>query len=152
MSRFREEVNSSVSGFGWLPSGALAVSASCLHLTPAKDVRLNCLPCCPVPPLAVYALTREWKDVCSNMILSQSLDRQPRAWISVSYEVLQTSISCHHALAPIYSDASVNQSGAASERTRTAWRSKVTVDSDPARGANCIYRALPCGALRLLHP
>jgi hypothetical protein len=33
------------------------------------------------------------------MILSQSLHRQPRAWISVRYEVLQTSISCHHALA-----------------------------------------------------
>ncbi len=79
---------SSVLRFGRLLSGARAVSASCLHLTPPKDVRLNCLPRCPVPPLAAYALTREWKDVCSNMILSQSLDRQPRAWISVSYEVL----------------------------------------------------------------
>jgi hypothetical protein len=113
-----EEIRSSVLRFGRLLSGGRAASASCLHLTPPKDVRLNCFPRCPVPPLAVYALTREWKDVGSNMILSQSLHGQPRVWISISYEVLQTSISCHHALVPTNHDAPVNQSGAASERTK----------------------------------
>jgi hypothetical protein len=72
---FLEEIRSSVLRFGRLLSGGRAASASCLHLTPPKDVRLYCLPRCTIPPLAVYALTREWKDVGSNMILSQNLHR-----------------------------------------------------------------------------
>jgi hypothetical protein len=83
-----QEIGSSVSCFGRLLSGAYSVSATCLHLTPPKDVGLNCLPRCPVPPRAVYALTGEWKNVGSNVILSQSLHRQAGIWISVSYEVL----------------------------------------------------------------
>ena len=42
------------------------------------------------------------------MILSQNLHRQPRAWVSVSLEVLQPGSSRHHALAPSYSDAPID--------------------------------------------
>src|SRR5215212_2327872 len=71
-----------------------------------------------VPPLPIHALTREWKDVGPNMILSQSLHRQLRVWISVSLEVLQPGSSCHHALAPTYSDAPIDLWDTATEEPR----------------------------------
>jgi hypothetical protein len=106
------------SRFGRLLSRARAVSASCLYLTPPKDADLDGLPRCRVPPLPVYVLTREWKDVGSNMILSQSLHRQTRAWISVGLEILQTSSSCHHALVPSYSDAPIDPWGNVTEEVQ----------------------------------
>ena len=106
------------SRFGRLLSRARAVSAFCLHLTPPKDAGLDGLPGCPVPPLPVYVLTREWKDVCADVILCQNLHWQPRAWISFSPEVLQTGRSCHHPLAPIYSDASIDPWDNATEEAR----------------------------------
>jgi hypothetical protein len=98
-------IGGTITNFGRLLSSARATSASCLQLTPPEDAGLDCLPRCRVPPLPVCALTGEWKDVSSNMILGHSLHRQPRAGISVSLEVPQSGSSCHHALAPAYSNA-----------------------------------------------
>jgi hypothetical protein len=61
------------SRFGRLLSRVHAVAATCRHLTRPKDAGLDGLTGGPIPPLSVYVLTREWKDIGPDMIFGQNL-------------------------------------------------------------------------------
>lgn len=69
-----------------------------LKLTPPNNTDLNWLSCDRVPPTSVCVGTREWQDVCPNVIFSQCLYLKIRLRGPVSNETSKTRVSCHHVL------------------------------------------------------